>query len=608
MQLPIAALTTNFTEVLEARARLYPQAPALHFLEAPSLTYADLGAQIAEVRERLSAWDIRPGDVVAGFGPTRAQMALACATLPASCVFAPLSAALTREGYAKILQRLQPKAVLVPAGTDHALRAAAQQQNVAQLEIVAAPGATAGVSTIERARDGASLRMPHRSDLEDLAHILVTSGTTGRPKLVPSNHAKTQRYAQVAADWLALSPADVGCHVAPLHLGSGLHNSFLNPLLNGMPLVCLAEADIEGVFKAIDAHGLTVINLGFAAFRELLRRAPEQTARLRRGRLRFLRSGLGRLEIEEIDRLEQAFDAPLLVGFSTSETHPVAHDPLPPKLRKRGAVGLPLGNEVAVLDDHGTLAPHGVGEIVVRGPLVFGGYLDDPALTAASFHGEWFRTGDAGRIDEDGYVHLIGRVKEIINRGGEKVSPVELDAAMESLAGVHEAASFGVPHPTLGEEVVAALVRAPGATVGERQVLEHVRARVGEKRTPRCIVFVEQLPRTDNGKLKRAELAKLPAFAHLTRAPHVNTGTAQAGGPASPLEGALAGLWGAILQVPGIKRDDDFFLLGGDSLRGAQLLAQVKVLFGIEVPLKALFAEASTVAGMARTIEGLRRT
>src|SRR4029079_3374448 len=153
-------------------------------------------------------------------------------------------------------------------------------------------------------------------------------------------------------------------------------------------------------------------------------------------------------------------------GLASTETLAISHDPLPPRRRKRGSVGLPMVNEVALLDSAGNIRPAGgPGEIVVRGPMVFRGYLDDPELTAASFAGEWFRTGDLGRIDEDGYVYYVGRIKEIIDRGGEKISPVEIDLAIESLAGVKEAAAFGIPHPTLGEEMGAAGVGEQNAGV-----------------------------------------------------------------------------------------------------------------------------------------------
>ena len=247
------------------------------------------------------------------------------------------------------------------------------------------------------------------------------------------------------------------------------------------------------------------------------------------------------------------------------------------------------------------------GEIVVRGPLVFPGYLDDPELTAASFVGDWFRTGDLGSIDEEGYVHVSGRIKEIINRGGEKISPVEIDAAIESLPGVKEAATFGIAHASLGEEVVAALVRHADAALDEAQVIEHVRRRVGPTKAPRKIYFVDRIPRTGNGKVLRRELPRMLGLDQGRPAPGAGSGAKAARVSLSPLEGALAGLWASLLKVGNVGPDDNFFLLGGDSLHGAQLIAHIKALFGVELPIQSLFGEAATVAGMARTIETIRQ-
>ena len=210
------------------------------------------------------------------------------------------------------------------------------------------------------------------------------------------------------------------------------------------------------------SFGATVFVASFAFHRELLACSPILSSRSRNSGLRFLRSGSGRLHPDEAERLADAAGAPVLMGLSATEAGAIAHDPLPPAPRRRGGVGLPVLDEVGVLASDGvSVTRYGQGEIVVRGPTVFDGYFDDPALTAKSFAGDWFRTGDLGRIDDDGFVFVTGRCKEVINRGGEKISPLEVDAVLETLPGVREAATFSVRHPTLGEEVVAAVVRPP---------------------------------------------------------------------------------------------------------------------------------------------------
>jgi hypothetical protein len=247
-----------------------------------------------------------------------------------------------------------------------------------------------------------------------------------------------------------------------------------------------------------------------------------------------------------------------------------------------------------------------VGEILVRGPMVFDGYFDDAQATAAAFVDGWFRTGDVGRLDEEGYLYVVGRIKEIINRGGVKISPMELDAAIEAIPGVRAAATFAIPHQTLGEEVAVAVVREGDAALEASDIIDQVRQRVGPKRVPRQIYFVDALPRTDSGKVRRSEL---PRLLGLDQVDAMASGKSAVGAPEpahSALEAALVGLWSSVLQVSGIGVNDDFFVLGGDSPRGTRLLASVKAVFGVDLPIELLQKDAATVAGMARTIEGMR--
>ncbi len=584
---------------LEALAAAQPAAPLLHLPGRPALTYADLSEQIGHVRERLRDWGIVPGEIIAGCIESRPHLALACAALPSSATFTPLNAALSEDAYAALLDRLRPKAVLVEAAYDHPLRAAAAKRGIAELRLRPDPDAAFGRFLLDRsvAGDPGSANAPERAEF---AYVLVTSGTTGRAKLVPLGHRQMLAYARTMIDWLRFTPRDVGCSLSPFHLAGGLRATLLIPMLGGGSVVCLPEADTDGFFRAIDEFRPTYLSAPFAIQRALLRRCAEFRHEVTRSRLRFLRTTAGRMDPDEIDRLAEAFRTPVVVGFGSTEVAGITHDPLPPRARKRGAVGLPTAGEVAVMDSAGRLSPRGsVGELVVRGPLVFDGYLDDPELTARSFAGDWFRTGDLGRIDADGYVFLNGRITELINRGGEKILPAEIDSALESLEGIDEAAAFGIPHPSLGEELVAAVVRSTGATIEEAGIIEQVRRRLGPRQVPRRIHFVDRLPRTDSGKVRRNALAQ--AFG-ADAGSAARDGAAATSTAAPALEAALARVWSPLLRGCTIGRDDDFFLLGGDSLSGAQLLVRVREIFGVELPIEALFGEAATIAGMARAI------
>jgi amino acid adenylation domain-containing protein len=588
----------SLASALELLAGRQPGVPAVQAPGRPALTYADLAAQIRDVRQCLGGLGIRPGDVVAGVIRSRAEMAVACASLPSSSTFLPLGESVGVEVCEDLLARLRPRAVVVPGDMDHAIRRASARAGVAELDLVADPEAPAGRFTLRMRHARASLDRGAGAARPDMAIVLVSSGATGRPKLVPLSNDHVLRYAAVTADWLGYAPGDVSCHLGPMHLANGVKSGVLNPLLAGATILCLPDPDIARLFAAIEEYRPTSLNGGFTFHRAILRQAPEHRGALAHARFRFVRATTGRLEADEIDGLEQVLAAPVVISYSSSEA-PIAHTPLPPGRRKHGTVGLPFGGEVGIRDDAGRfVAPGERGEIVVRGPLVFDGYLDDPELTAAAFDGEWYRTGDEGHLDDDGYVCLTGRLNDVINRGGEKISPLAVDAAIESLPGVAEAAAFGIPHPSLGQEIVAAVVRQPGAAVEGGQIIAHVGARIGPAQAPRRIYFVDRLPRTDNDKVRRRELAQIVSA-------RSREAVSPPGPSPSPVEEIVLELWRTVLPGCAIGRDDDFFLLGGDSLRGMQLLARLKALFGIDFPIASLFGEAATVSGMARAVEAM---
>ncbi|MGZ8267403.1 MAG: non-ribosomal peptide synthetase, partial [Burkholderiales bacterium] len=543
------------------------------------------------------------GDVVVGVIPARPEMALACAAVPAVATLAPLSPSLTPNTYAELLTRLRPKLVILPDGVDHPLRAAARRCGVAEADLVPNFGAPAGMFALELGHERESLTR-EASSRPDWAYLLTTSGTTGRPKIVPWSHRSLELFAQQLGNCLQIAQHDTGCHLVPMHHSHGLVVALMIPLLRGSSVVCLPESDIDGFFAALEQHRLTWLTAVPAVHREILRRVPDFPEVVADNCLRVMKVSAGRLEPEEIDRIERVFDVPLLVGYGMTEARMIAHEPLPPRVRKRGSVGVPVCNEVAVMSETGALCATGdVGEVVVRGPLVFDGYFDEPEDTAAMFVEGWFRTGDLGRFDEDGYLYLVGRIKEIINRGGEKIAPAEIDAAIAPIQGIREVATFAIPHQSLGEEIAAAVVVDSTVAILASDIIEQVRQRLGPKRVPRHIYFVDRLPRTDSGKIRRSELTRRFGLGE-ARAPSTGeTSVSAIQRSESPLEAALMGLWSSVLEVSPVGIDDDFFVLGGDRLRAAQLLTTVKSLFGIDLPVELMFRSAGTVAGMAHAIE-----
>jgi acyl-CoA synthetase (AMP-forming)/AMP-acid ligase II len=209
-----------------------------------------------------------------------------------------------------------------------------------------------------------------------------------------------------------------------------------------------------------------------------------------------------------MERLEAAFGAPVLESYGMTEAaHQMASNPLPPAPHKAGSVGVGVGVDVAIMDEAGGLLPQGAkGEVVVRGGNVVDGYENNPEANAAAFVAGWFRTGDQGVLDEDGYLLLTGRIKELINRGGEKISPLEIDDVLLRHPAVAEALAFAVPHKTLGEEVHAAVVLK--AEAGERELREHCARALAEFKVPRQVHILDALPRGATGKLQRITMAR----------------------------------------------------------------------------------------------------
>ena len=597
-QAPEAARHDGMLEYVHERivalAAAMPDAPALQSPDRSCGTFRDLAAQVAYTHRRLSEFGVEPNHVVAGIAGSRVDMAAASLTVPGAATFTPLNPAWSADRYRTLLDRVQPRAVIVPRGADHALEHAAHARGTTIIYIGAAPDAPAGRFELEIGANGNAPATVLRRE-RPAALLLITSGTTGGAKIVPCAHRQVFLRLQVMARALHHNPADVACHVLPMYLSHGIRGGLMDIVLAGGSVVCLPQGDVGAVLDSVERFGATVLTAGVAVYRDILARGAEARARFANSKLRMARVGSGSLDAATLQRLELMLGAPALTSYSSTETCVMTQDPLPPDPDRRGSAGRVVEGDLKVLTPAGAFAAPGEsGEILFRSDRMFDGYFDDDALTAQSFFGLWFRTGDLGHIDDDGYVHVEGRLKEIINRGGEKISPREIDELLQSLPGVAEAAAFGVPHPTLGEELVAAVVPSDAIPLRESDVLAALRSRLGGTRAPRRIYFLPRLPRAETGKLLRRDLAGL--------IDHASVGAVQTAQPLTPIEHDLVGIWQRFVPTVNLGVHDDFFVAGGDSLSGARLLAQVQAQFGVVLPLKALFTEAATIAGMAQAI------
>jgi oxalate---CoA ligase len=568
-----------------------------------ALTFAALRDRIFALKDGLNRAGIGRGDRVAIVLPNGAEMAVCCVGTVACAVAAPLNPSYTADELRVYFARLRPKALITLRGYEGPVREVAKEFRVRVLDLEPEISSSAGTFTLS----GGPLTTcgdPGWNTEDDLAYIVLTSGTTSQQKLVPVKQKQLLAYASGVRTFLEVGPADRTLLVMPLFHGAGLKSSCLIPLVNGCSLVCLPEFEVPAFYEAMDAFRPTWITAGYAFQKAILERAGEYHDIVQRSRLRFIRSGSGRLDPEVKAGLESVFGAPVIDVYSSSETGAIASSPMPPDKPKPGTVGHPMFNEVAIMRADGTLlGPDTEGEIVVRGPSVFEGYLDDPEANKAAFSDGWYRTGDLGRLDEDGFLTITGRAKEVINRGGEKISPREIETVIARHEAVLDVKAFGVPHASLGEEVVAAVVVRSGAPVAEEDLKGLAVKHLAGFKVPRRIFFRDAFPLGPTGKLDvRALIRDCQDILDADR-----RGTQGAlSRDASATESAVCDLWREVLGEARVGTESDFSLLGGDSLKAVELLVSVERVFEVQLPAHALDGVASTVAKMAAEIDRLR--
>jgi oxalate---CoA ligase len=346
-------------------------------------------------------------------------------------------------------------------------------------------------------------------DSGDTALVLHTSGTTSRPKIVPLLQRNVLASAAHIGATLALTPADVCLNIMPLFHIHGLIAATLSSLAAGAQVSCTPGFNALRFFGWLDEVRPTWYTAVPTMHQAILARADRNQEILARSRLRLIRSSSASLPAPVMLELERTFGVPVIESYGMTEAaHQMASNPLPPRPRKPGSVGIASGPEVAILDDAGQLLPRGeIGEVSIRGPNVTPGYEANPEANAKAFTHGWFRTGDQGLLDEDGYLRLTGRLKELINRGGEKISPLEVDEVLMTHPAVAQVVTFGMPHDKLGEDVAAAVVLREGKTATDRELRDFAATRLADFKVPRKIVILAEIPKGATGKLQRIGLA-----------------------------------------------------------------------------------------------------
>jgi acyl-CoA synthetase (AMP-forming)/AMP-acid ligase II len=587
----------SLPHILEHHAARTPDALAILAPGRAPLTYTRLYQHIDKVGHTLGSMGLGRHDRVAVALPNGPDLAVAVLAVAANATCAPMNPAFGAKELDRYFTDLRPRALITQV--DSPAHQVALSRGIKVIELSTTVDAEAGVFTLTSKHESAPSR--GTVDPSDLALLLLTSGTTSRPKVVPLTHVNICTSACSWGPTLALTEPDRCLNMMPLFLGHGLIATVIASLAAGASVICTPGCDIKSFFGWLTAFRPTWYSAVPTIHQAILAEARRHPERAIDHRLRFVRSGAARMPPHIFAELEQTFATCVIefCGITETAASPVACNPLPPRPRKVGSIGVPVELDVAIMDERGALLPGGqIGQVIVRGASVTLGYDDDPIATRDAFAGEWFKTGDEGFFDDDGYLFLVGRSKEIINRGGEKVAPAEVDEVLLEHPSVVEAATFAVPHPTLGEDVAVAIVLRPDAALTPKDIRQFAMQRIAAFKVPRQVLIVAEIPKGPTGKVQRLGMAARLGLATDKAIPQVSNS------PRTPHEKTLAGIWAEALQVERVGLHDDFFALGGDSLLATRVVIRIYEIMHLEVEVSDIF-EAPTIAEMAEHIETL---
>ena len=484
--------------------------PALGAPGRDWLTFGGLRDHTARTVATLNGIGIGRGDRVAIVLPNGADMASAFVAIGAGATTAPLNPAYRADEFRFYLDDLNAKALVVERGSTSDAIAVAAELGTPVIELTPSADGPTGLFELSGAASSARNVETGYAHASDIALVLHTSGTTSRPKIVPLSQANICSSAQHVAVTLALRPGDCCLNIMPLFHIHGLIAAVLSSLSAGAAVSCTPGFNALKFFHWLDEVKPTWYTAVPTMHQAIVARAARNAEAVKANRLRFVRSSSSSLPPQVMAEMEQTFDAPVIEAYGMTEAaHQMASNPLPPAARKPGFVGRAAGPKLAVMDEVGILLKTGeIGEVVIRGPNVTAGYENNQAANDEAFTNGWFRTGDQGAIDAEGYLRLTGRLKEIINRGGEKISPREVDEVLMDHPAVGQAVTFALPHDKLGEDVAAVIVLRDGQDADEKMLREFARSRLADFKVPRTIIFLDEIPKGATGKLQRIGLAE----------------------------------------------------------------------------------------------------
>lgn len=587
-------------ELIQQWAHLNPDAEAIAAPGRRPVTYGRLHDLIHEVRQTLNGLGIGCGDRVATVLPDGPETATCFLAVTSCAAIAPLNPRYRRDECDFYLSELRASALIVQS--DSPAIAVAKARGIPVMQLLPDASAEAGVFSLS-AKDASRSISPGPVNSSDVALLLHTSGTTARPKLVPLTQGNLLISAQNIQASLSLSTSDRCLSVMPLFHVHGIVGALLSSIAAGSSIVCTPGFNAAQFMEWMRDFRPTWYTAVPTMHQSILSRLRSHGPTTSCTSLRFIRSCSSALPPQLMAELEDSFGVPVVEAYGMTEaSHQIAINPLPPGKRKPGSVGKAVNQDVGIMDKGGVLLPDGQsGEIVLRGHNVTGGYEDNPPANVGAFTHGWFRTGDQGFLDSEGYIFINGRIKEIINRGGEKISPREVDEVLLKHPAIEEAVTFAVPDTKLGQDVAAAVVLRRGETVTELDIQEFAVSRLADFKVPRCVLILTELPKGPSGKVLRVGLAEKLKLVDQTDKSSGKLASFSVS-PRTPTEKLLLEIWSKVLEVEIPSIHANFFDLGGNSVLAAQMISRISETKGLDLSPVVLF-HRPTVASLAEWLD-----
>jgi acyl-CoA synthetase (AMP-forming)/AMP-acid ligase II len=518
------------------------------------ISFETLNAQIAQITQTLRAMEVKPGNRIAFASPRNYLGIVGFVGIADAGTCCPVNPRLSEQEFVNFFLTLSISVLVTAADATEAIRAA-NKVNIPVVTLEAVGDEVVLKRSVDVPNQGAEANF----DQENHALLMQTSGTTSQPKIVLLTHENILASAGGIAREFSFGPHDLCLNPMPLHHVHGLISAGISSLLGASAAICLPSFSPRLFASIYDQFQPTWFTGSPAMHIALLEHYRRSSTAPGNSRLRFLRSSSAPLPAAVISDLERLFGAPLIETYGLTETASmITTNPLPPGIRKGGSVGKPNIGELRVLTAEGRLAPANVeGEIIVRGPSVISRYAGIGDANDEYFADGWLRTGDLGKLDEDGYCFITGRKKELIKRGGLSVYPNEIDNVLAGDPRVSEAVTFSIPHPTLGEEVVAAVVPVNGASLDGDELRQIVLGMLPAYKVPAKIFILKDIPKNETGKILRRTMAE--KLGHLLQPANAM--------PKDPLERRLLTVWRDVLSRSDIGTTDNLFVFGADPSR-----------------------------------------